>query len=121
MPCKPVSVQNDSWTNLLAWSNANFANPTGWSSYTIPLASAGDRALDLAIDSQDRPHLVYASASMNIRYLQCTSNCETEDSVWQVQDVETGAEGAARGSPGNALQGKARRFHPCRADRPRLW
>ncbi len=29
---------------------------------------------------------------MNLRYLQCTSNCETEDSVWQVQDVETGAD-----------------------------
>jgi hypothetical protein len=75
-----------------AWSNANYTDPASWSSYDLPLAPADERTLDLAIDSQDRPHITFASDQMDLHYLECTAACETQDAEWTNYVVETGEE-----------------------------
>lgn len=35
---------------------------------------------------------MFASDQYDLRYAECTINCETQDAEWSVQDVETGDE-----------------------------
>jgi hypothetical protein len=83
-------VANDN-TLHYTWSNANFTNLSSWSSYAMPVPPEDyNRTLDLAIDSQGRPRIAYASAQQDLRYLECDTNCETQDAEWTAYDVETG-------------------------------
>jgi hypothetical protein len=79
-------------TMYYAWSNSdNF--DAGWSIYGLNLPSNDQRTVDLAIDSQDRPRVAFASSEDDLEYAECTANCESmSEFTWQVQPIETGAE-----------------------------
>lgn len=72
-----------------AWSSDNFTSPAGWTVDPLPLAPDVNRTLDLAIDRQGRPHIVYVDDNADLRYLRCTSGCNTLQSDWWLQYVET--------------------------------
>lgn len=85
-------VENDD-TLHYAWSNTSFTVPGSWSSYSLPLPPDDyNRTLDLAIDSQGRPRIAYASDQQDLRYLECDTACETQGAAWTAYDVETGEE-----------------------------
>jgi hypothetical protein len=75
-----------------AWSNSNNFTSAGWSIDGVNLPSNDQRTVDLAIDSQDRPRVVFASSEENQEYAECTADCETTGATWQVQHIETGSE-----------------------------
>jgi len=83
----------DSNNNVLlyyAWSNANSLTVTGWSSYSLNYPKKYELSLDLALDSQGRPRIVYDTDELDLSYLACTANCETASPTWQQQYIETG-------------------------------
>ena len=83
----------DSSNNVLlyyAWSNANSLTVTGWSSYSLNYPTNDELSLDLALDSQGRPRIVYSTDELDLCYLTCTANCETASPIWQQQYIETG-------------------------------
>lgn len=82
---------NDS-NNMLyyAWSNASPLTADGWSSYTLNYPNNDYWSLDLALDSQGRPSVAFATDTSDLSYVTCTSNCETASPVWQQQYIETG-------------------------------
>jgi hypothetical protein len=75
-----------------AWSNANSLTVTGWSSYSLNYPTNDEWSLDLALDSQGRPRVVFATDELDLSYLACTANCESTSSTWQQQFIETGDE-----------------------------
>jgi hypothetical protein len=76
-----------------AWSNASPLTAGGWHSYTLNYPPNSDYwSLDLALDSQGRPRVVFATDELDLSYLACTANCESTSSTWQQQFIETGAE-----------------------------
>ena len=76
-----------------AWSNSSPLTAGGWLSYTLNYPPDSDNgSLDLALDSQGRPRVVFATDKLDLSYLACTANCESTGSTWQQQYVETGAE-----------------------------
>jgi hypothetical protein len=79
--------------NLLyyAWSNTSPLTPENWSSYTLNYPTNDLYwSLDLALDSQDRPSVAFATYELDLSYVTCTANCETASSIWQQQYIETG-------------------------------
>lgn len=85
----------DSNNNVLlyyAWSNANSLTVTGWSSYSLNYPTNDELSLDLALDSQGRPRIVFSTDELDLSYLVCTANCETASPTWQQQFIETGDE-----------------------------
>jgi len=85
----------DSSNNVLlyyAWSNANSLTVTGWSSYSLNYPTNDELSLDLALDSQGRPSVVFATDELDLSYVMCTTNCETASPTWQQQYIETGDE-----------------------------
>jgi hypothetical protein len=84
---------NSSEPNLYyAWSNSTDPASTAWSSYGMDLPPFDWRTVDLALDSQNRPRLAYASDQGDLEYAECTANCESTASSWQLQPVETAAD-----------------------------
>ena len=81
---------NDNVLLAYAWSNANSLNLTGWSSYSFNYPTNDELSLDLALDSQGRPRIVYSTDELDLSYLTCTANCETASPTWQQQYIETG-------------------------------
>ena len=82
----------DSSNNVLlyyAWSNANSLTITGWSSYSLNYLTNDELSLDLALDSQGRPSVAFATDELDLSYVTCTANCETTSSTWQQQFIET--------------------------------
>ncbi len=76
-----------------AWSNASPLTTGGWLSYTLNYPPNSDNgSLDLALDSQGRPRVVFATDQLDLSYLACTANCESTSSTWQQQYIETGDE-----------------------------
>jgi hypothetical protein len=78
----------DSNNNVLhyAWSNSNALTVTGWFSYTLNYPSnRDDWAVDLALDSQGRPRVTFASDKLDLSYLTCSANCESATPTWQQQ------------------------------------
>jgi hypothetical protein len=76
-----------------AWSNASPLLPGNWSSYTLNYPTNDLYwSLDLALDSQDRPSVAYATYDLDLSYLTCTANCETTNPTWHQQFIETGDE-----------------------------
>jgi len=75
-----------------AWSSSTDYTSTQWDNYGQDLAPFDWRSLDLAIDSQNRPHIVFASSAADLDYARCTANCESDTATWQVQHVETSDE-----------------------------
>ena len=74
-----------------AWSNASPLNAANWSSYTLNYPTNSVYwSLDLALDSQGRPSVAYATDTLDLSYVTCTANCETTSSTWQQQFIETG-------------------------------
>jgi len=73
-----------------AWSNANSLTVTGWSSYSLNYPTNDELSLDLALDSQGRPRVVFATDELDLSYLTCTANCESASPTWQQQFIETG-------------------------------
>lgn len=86
------------------WCNTGCLTPGNWSSYDLGLPDEYGINVDLALDSQNRPRLAYATDiyySEHVDYLWCTANCETGTAVWQSIIVETSAEVNASAPPGN--------------------
>ena len=82
----------DSSNNVLhyAWSNANALTVTGWLSYTLNYPSnSTEWTVDLALDSQGRPRVTFATDELDLRYVTCTANCESASPTWQQQYIET--------------------------------
>jgi hypothetical protein len=76
-----------------AWSNTSPLTAGGWHSYTRNYPSESYfYTLDLALDSQGRPSVVFATDTFDLSYVKCTANCETTSPTWQQQYIETGAE-----------------------------
>lgn len=75
-----------------AWSDSNEFSSAGWYIYGQNLPSSDQRTVDLVIDSQDRPRVAFASDEDNLDYAECTADCESAGSTWQLQHVETGDE-----------------------------
>ena len=76
-----------------AWSNTSPLMPGNWSSYTLNYPTNDLYwSLDLALDSQDRPSVAYATYDLDLSYLTCTANCETTNPTWHQQFIETGDE-----------------------------
>ncbi len=75
-----------------AWSDSDFTNPAGWSSYSVNLAPGDDRILDLALDGQGRPRVAFASDQLDLDYAECTADCTSSGAVWQRLSIETGDE-----------------------------
>jgi hypothetical protein len=71
-----------------AWSNANSLTITGWNSYSLNYPTNDELSVDLAIDSQGRPEVVFATDTLDLSYLTCTANCETTNPTWQQQYIE---------------------------------
>ena len=63
-----------------------------WFSDSLALPPNDERTVDLAIDSQNRPRMAFASDQENLDYVECTANCESTSSTWQLQHIETGDE-----------------------------
>jgi hypothetical protein len=87
--------RKDSSNNVLlsyGWSNTNSLTVTGWFSYSLNYPTNDELSLDLALDSQDRPRVVFATDKLDLSYLACTANCESTSSTWQQQYIETGDE-----------------------------
>jgi hypothetical protein len=75
-----------------AWSNASPLTAGGWHSYTLNYPTNDDIPLDLALDSQGRPAVVFATDKLDLSYVTCTANCESTSSTWQQQFIETSDE-----------------------------
>ena len=75
-----------------AWSNSTAIAPTGWLSDSLALPPNDERTVDLALDSQNRPRVAFASDQEDLDYAECTANCESTNSTWQLQHIETGDE-----------------------------
>ena len=74
-----------------AWSNASPLTVEGWQSYTLNYpGSPSYWQLDLALDSQGRPSVTFADDTLDLSYVACTANCETNSPTWQQQYIETG-------------------------------
>ncbi len=74
-----------------AWSNASPLTAGGWLSYTLNYPTNSDAwSLDLALDSQGRPSVAFATDELDLSYVTCTTNCETASPTWQQQFIETG-------------------------------
>jgi hypothetical protein len=74
-----------------AWSNASPLTPGNWSSYTLNYPTNDLYwSLDLALDSQGRPSVAFATYDLDLSYVTCTANCETPSPSWQQQYIETG-------------------------------
>jgi hypothetical protein len=75
-----------------AWSNSTAIASTVWFSDSLALPPNDERTVDLAIDSQNHPRMAFASNQENLDYVECTANCESTSSTWQLQHIETGDE-----------------------------
>lgn len=73
-----------------AWSNASSLTPGGWSGYTLSYPTCEYYLVDLALDSQGRPSVAFATHELDLGYATCAANCESASSTWQQQLVETG-------------------------------
>lgn len=64
---------------------------SNWKALDLGLAAYSGLSVDLAIDSQNRPHLAYYvdADPFGLQYAECTSNCESTAANWQVQWIET--------------------------------
>jgi hypothetical protein len=73
-----------------AWSNDSHLSPSGWHSYTKSYPTNDLYwSLDLALDNQERPVVALATYDLDMSYVSCSTNCETNNSTWQQQIVET--------------------------------
>lgn len=82
----------DTSNNVLlyyAWSNANSLTITGWSNYSLNYLTNDVLSVDLALDSQGRPSVAFATDELDLSYVTCTANCETTSPTWQQQFIET--------------------------------
>ena len=79
-------------TMYYAGSNSTALAPTSWFSDSLALPPNDERTVDLALDSQNRPRMAFASAQEDLDYVECTANCESTSSTWQLQHIETGDE-----------------------------
>ncbi|MCP4356887.1 MAG: hypothetical protein GY796_02580 [Chloroflexi bacterium] len=76
-----------------AWCDTDCAtSTTSWQNWGVGLADYEGEELDLALDGQNRPHLVYHSQNLSLGYAACTADCDSTQSVWQNEYVETAAE-----------------------------
>ncbi len=78
------------------WCNSNCAQTANWFYYSLGLPAKYGEEVDLALDAQGLPHLAYyvdaivnGSSVNGIGYAACTANCESANSNWQTQFVET--------------------------------
>jgi hypothetical protein len=83
----------DSSVLYYAWSNASPLTAANWHSYTLNYPGNSDFwSVDLALDSQGRPAIAFATDELDLSYITCTANCETNSPTWQQQIIETGAD-----------------------------
>jgi hypothetical protein len=76
-----------------AWSNANSTTIAGWHTYSLDLPPYDySRSVDLAIDSQGRPRVAFATEAGDLGYALCISQCQSTLAEWQYRLVETAAE-----------------------------
>ncbi len=76
-----------------AWSNTNSMNRSSWTFDSLKseaLEPASDRTLDMVLDSQGNPHIMFADKNYDLRYVYCIDQCNTVNSIWNLQYVETG-------------------------------
>lgn len=76
-----------------AWCNVGCKNGINWDRRSLGLPEAYGGAVDLALDSHDRPRLAYHATERAVKdrlgYSWCNVNCESAGSVWQIRVVET--------------------------------
>lgn len=73
-----------------AWNNASPLTPGNWFSYTLNYPTNFDYwSLDLALDSQGRPAVAFATSDLDMSYATCTANCETTSPTWRQEIIET--------------------------------
>jgi hypothetical protein len=83
----------DSSVLYYAWSNASPLTAANWQSYPLNYPGNSDFwSVDLALDSQGRPAIAFATDELDLSYITCTANCETNSPTWQQQFIETGAD-----------------------------
>jgi hypothetical protein len=66
-------------------------NTSVWNGYTLGLPAGVGTYAHLAVDSQNRPRLVYEDVSYGLQYSWCTSGCETANPVWQTLLADSSA------------------------------
>jgi hypothetical protein len=81
-------------TLYYAWCNSVCLDQNSWNSSDVGLPAHEGLDVDLALDSLNRPRLVYfvddlAGSNYGLGYGYCTGNCETSTPGWVHQLVET--------------------------------
>ena len=72
------------------WCNTNCIAAENWGGSSVGLGQGDGLDPDLALDSQNRPHITYRSSSPDgLGYATCESNCESASATWQHRVLET--------------------------------
>ena len=74
--------------------DTNCKDGANWGGFSIDgLAAGNGQVPDLALDAQNRPHIVYHEDTPDgLGYAWCTANCELNTATWQIAHVESGTE-----------------------------
>jgi hypothetical protein len=73
------------------WCNEGCANgeASNWHGTDIGLPALSGHDVDLALDGEDRPRLVYSDSNQGLGYSWCNQNCESTQAQWQHATAES--------------------------------
>jgi hypothetical protein len=76
-----------------AWCNAGCTTFATWSRAAVGAPQGNGDGPDLALDSSDHPHIVYANSETGtprwgLEYAVCAANCETSTPSWTITPLE---------------------------------
>ena len=84
------SVDNQTY---YAWCDAACGSASGnWQRSAVGLADFEGKELALVLDNDNQPHLLYHSQNLSLGYAACTADCDSAQSAWTYEYVETAAQ-----------------------------
>ncbi|MDQ3459827.1 MAG: Ig domain-containing protein [Deinococcota bacterium] len=74
------------------WCNTSCSNGDNWDGYQLGFGQDQGMDVDLALDGQNRPRLVFDGAGTGGVYAWCSADCEASGSSWQSLVFDSGGE-----------------------------
>jgi len=76
---------------LFLWCSSGCDSGSGWYFNDLGLSSSSGDGVDLALDEQDRPRMSFETANQGLGYAWCNTSCESDNAIWENQEVESQA------------------------------
>lgn len=74
---------------LYLWCDSGCSAGQNWFFVDTGMPFGSGDSVDLALDGQNRPRMSYETTGQGLGYAWCDTNCQSDNAVWQSQEVES--------------------------------